>query len=150
TRSQSPFWDGYLANRWTGRLVVTHALRFSCARTHSWFQLLPTLFMLLAATQSTNGEVPKKSAVTITPTRAWGNVFGDQEIEFKFRVDAVKAVKGKVVWRLAAGTATIKGGEVDLAANPNGPAEIAIKLPVPPVKDGIIFHTRLTLSALES
>jgi hypothetical protein len=106
--------------------------------------------MLLAATQSTNGEDPKKSAVTITPTRAWGNVFGDQEIEFKFRVDAANAVKGKVVWRLAAGTATIKGGEADLAANPNGPADIAIKLPVPPVKDGIIFHTRLTLSALES
>src|SRR5262249_17774158 len=89
-------------------------------------------------------------AITITPARVWGNVFGDQEIEFKFRIDAAKAVEGKVVWRLAAGTATIKAGEADLVANPSRPSYITIKLPMPPVKNGAILHTRLAVASVEA
>ncbi len=90
----------------------------------------------------------EKSAV-VTPTRVPGNVFGDEVSEFTFRLDTPRPIKGRIVWRVAAGTATVKTGEVEVAADAGKPSEFTIKIAVPPVKDGVIFHTRLTLSAVE-
>lgn len=91
----------------------------------------------------------EKPAAVIVPTRAPGNVFGDEEHDFKFRIESQRAVKGRMVWRLATGTATVKTGEVDLDANANAPADVAFKITIPPVKDGVVFQTQLTLSVIE-
>ncbi len=89
-------------------------------------------------------------AVVITPSSAARNVFGDREGEFQFRVTATRAVEGRVVWRLAVGTATIKAGERELKAAPNAAFGISLKLPIPPVKDGVVLHTRLTVAVVEA
>jgi hypothetical protein len=91
----------------------------------------------------------EKHAAAIVRTRAPGNVFGEEESEFKFRVETQRAVKGRVTWRLAVGTATVKAGEVDLNADANAPADVSFKIAVPPVKDGVVLQTQLTVNVLE-
>jgi hypothetical protein len=117
----------------------------------SWRRLLPACLALVLP--SAAGADPKnddKAAVTVTATRSPGNAFGDQEIEFRFRVEAARAAKGRVVWRLAAGTATVKAGEADFGAGVDAPADVPIKIGLPPVKDGVVLQTRLTVSVVEA
>ncbi len=102
---------------------------------------------LLAYGSGAKGD--EKPAVSVAPLRAPGNAFGDEESAFAFRIEAVQPIKGRVAWRLAAGTATIKAGEVDFAAGPGAPADITVKIAVPPVKDGVVLATKLTLSVIE-
>jgi hypothetical protein len=72
-------------------------------------------------------------------------VFGGQVTEFRFRVDGRKPAKGRVTWRLAAGTATVAAGE----AATDAAGSVRIRLPVPPVKDGVVLRTRLTVAVVE-
>jgi len=81
----------------------------------------------------------------IVAVAAPGNAFGDAVTPFAFRVEAQNAVKGRLTWRLATGTATIKSGEAELAAGAN-----AIKIAIPPVKDGVVLAAKLTLAAIET
>lgn len=103
----------------------------------------------MVAGRADDAKKAEKPDVGIVPVRAPGNVFGDGESAFRYRVEAGRAIKGRVTWRLASGTATIKAGEVALAAGPDAPADIAIKIPVPPVKDGVVLPTKLTVSVIE-
>lgn len=111
---------------------------------------------LLAVALTATGAGPRKDdkekdapAVAVVPTACPGNVFGDEVHEFKFRIDAQRASAGRVVWRVAAGTATVKAGEVAYTAAAGAPAAVTIAVAVPPVKDGVVLHTRLTLSVVE-
>jgi hypothetical protein len=87
--------------------------------------------------------------VSLTPTPLRRNVFGDSVAEFRFRADAARAVKGKVVWRVSQGTATVKAGEADVTADADAPNDVAIKIAIPPVKDGLVAHWKLTVSVVE-
>lgn len=110
-------------------------------------------FILVAAVLAAARDGPKdqpKPDVVLTPVRAPGNVFGGREAEVRFRVEARRAVRGRVAWRLAAGTATVAVGEGELAAAPGAPGVVTLKLPVPPVRDGVVLPTRLTVSAVEA
>jgi hypothetical protein len=127
--------------------------RFTSPR---WFRLFACAGIVLAATVASltadlkaDDKDKEKPAAIIVPTRSPGNVFGDEESEFKFRVVTPRAVKGRVTWRLAEGTATIKTGEVDLNTNANAPADVSFKIAVPPVKDGVVLPTQLTLNVIE-
>ncbi len=101
------------------------------------------------AAHADDAKKAEKPDVSIVPARASGNVFGDAESAFRYRVGANRAIKGRVTWRLASGTATIKAGEVPLAVGPDAPADIAIKIPIPPLKDGVILPTKLSLFIIE-
>ena len=111
---------------------------------------------ILVAALAFAGEQPKNDAkekekqpVVIKPTWIPGNVFGGEISEFKFKVEAMRASTGRVVWRIALGTATVKAGEVEYSATADAPADVTIKVAVPPVKDGVVIHTNLTLSVVE-
>ena len=93
-------------------------------------------------------EAKPKPDAAIVSVRAPGNVFGGKVTEYKFTVEAKKVVKGRVTWRLAAGTATVTASEVNFAAAPDAPATIAIKLAVPPLKDGVVLLTKLTIATI--
>lgn len=121
---------------------------------------LPRLFMLcgtlisvlfsgshLASGKPAEDEKP---AATIKAVKGKGAVFGGETVEFRFRIEVHAALKGKVVWRLAAGSATLAARELELDAKPNAPAEVVVKLEMPPTKDGAVFQTRLTVSAVET
>lgn len=91
-----------------------------------------------------------KPETKIVPARAPRNVFGGQDAEFQFTIESKRAIKGRVTWRLAAGTATVLSGETELEIAA-GETQIArIKLGVPPVKDGVIFAMKLTVAAVEA
>lgn len=112
----------------------------------------PAACLVVAAAMAAGDEPkdPAKPPVAIVPVQVWGNVFGGRETGFKFRVEATRPVKGRVVWRFAVGTATAAAREVDLAATPDAARDIALTLPVPPVKDGVAFAGRLSVSVVEA
>jgi len=120
------------------------------------FRLLVGACVLCAATLAIARDEPKKDdkekekpVVVIVPTQAPGNVFGDEVSEFKFRVETQRAVKGRIAWRVSAGTVTVKAGEFDFNANANAPTAVSFKVAVPPLKDGVILQTQLTASVIE-
>jgi len=92
----------------------------------------------------------EKPDVTIVSAGAPGNVFGDAASAFPLRVEALNGIKGRLIWRLAAGTATIKAGEAAIEAGPNAPGEITIKIAIPPIKDGAVLAAKLTISVFEA
>jgi hypothetical protein len=127
-------------------------------RPDPWLRLLAGGCALLIVPLALAAGEPKKEdkvqekekpAVVIVPTHMPGNVFGDEIREFEFKVEARRESKGRVAWRLALGTATVKAGEAEFSATADAPAAVTIKIPVPPVKEGVVVHTRLTLSAVE-
>lgn len=87
--------------------------------------------------------------LAIAPVRASSNVFGDREVEYSFRVSAKKALRGRLMWNYKIGLATVAARDAELSVDPEKPAEIVFKLPVPPVKDGVIVASRLSLAAFE-
>jgi hypothetical protein len=105
------------------------------------FALLPL------AAESAQDEKP---AATVTATKARGNVFSGAESEFEFKVEAARAIKGRVVWRVAAGSATVKTGEVALTAGPGAPASVPVKFAVAEFEKPAVLHTRLTLAVVEA
>ena len=105
--------------------------------------------LALAAAPQHDAEKKEDPAVALVPVRVPGNVFAAGDREFAFRVAVRRASKGRVVWRLAAGTATVKAGEVAFTAAPNAPAAVSIKIAVPPVKGGIVLRTTLAISVVE-
>lgn len=127
---------------------------------HRSFRLLVCACTIFAASMSIarddpprgekqNDKPKEKPAIDLIATRCPGNVFAEEEADFKFRIETQMAIKGRVVWRLASGTATVKSGEVDFNSNPKTPADVSVKVAVPPLKDGVILHTRLTLGVIE-
>lgn len=112
----------------------------------------PVVGFLLAAGLIAKANEPNKDgkrAVVVAPVAARGNIFCDEECEFKFKVQAAPGIKGRVVWRVAAGTATVKAGELALIVKPDASAEISIKLTIPAIKEGVVLHTKLTVSVIE-
>ncbi len=95
------------------------------------------------------GQDEKRDA-TVTATKTRGNVFSGEESDFLFKVEAANAIKGRVVWRVAAGTATVKTGEVALAAGPGAPANVPVKFAVAEFEKPAVLQTRLTLAVVEA
>jgi hypothetical protein len=112
---------------------------------------LPVVGLLLASLAAAANEPVKaaKAEVAITPGSPRGNVFGGEESTLAFQISTTRAVKGRLVWRLAAGTATVAAGDEALEADAKAPAAVTLKLAIPPVKDGTVLHTRLTVSVVE-
>lgn len=76
----------------------------------------------------------------VRPVRVVGNVFGGDDVELRFR--APGPAGGRLSWRVALGTATVKAGELPLGAG-----DATVKFAAPDVKDGIVLALKLTLGA---
>ena len=105
--------------------------------------------LLFACTCAVAGQ-DAKPEVRIGAVRVPGNVFGDADAEFQFRVESTRAVKGRLVWRVAEGTATVKHGEVPLDIAANKPTDVAVKVAIPPVKEGVVADWKLTVTVVEA
>ena len=77
-------------------------------------------------------------------------MFGGREAERSYRVDATRPVKGRVIVRFSVGPRTVLAREFPLDARPGAPATISVKLPVPPVKDGVVFPAAVRVMAIEA
>jgi hypothetical protein len=86
--------------------------------------------------------------VTVEPREQWSNCFGEKEVVLHFRVKTARAIKGRATWALVVGERAVLRGESLLESNPEKPAEVTVRLDVPPVKDGVIFAAHLTLSVI--
>jgi hypothetical protein len=94
-------------------------------------------------------ERKAKPDATITPRLASGNVFGGQETEYRLKVESSRPIQGRAIWRFAGGTATVAAGEAKLDVIPGKAASVTFKFQAPPVKEGVVLHTRLTVSAVD-
>jgi hypothetical protein len=83
----------------------------------------------------------------VQPDQSWSGVFGDTEAILRFTIRPTKALKGRVTWQwTSTGNRTLARGESAILAAVNQPARITIRLKVPPVKPGVILHTRLLVT----
>lgn len=89
--------------------------------------------------------VADDDAPVITPRHAWSNVFGAKQADVRFIVKSPRELKGRVGWSFTANQRTIAQGESKLAVEANQPANVDIRLPVPPVKEGVVFAAMLTI-----
>ena len=103
--------------------------------------------LILAASGLIAGTVQADDeAVAIEPREAWSNVFGDKEVVFHFRVKADKAFKGRVSWALSHEQRSLVHGEAAVAVDPPKPADVTVRLAIPPVKEGVVFAGKLALN----
>jgi len=85
-------------------------------------------------------------AVAITAAEPWADVFSGREVVFHFTVSATEAVRARAGWGLAIDTRVTSRGEADIQPRPGQPAELAVKIAVPPVKPGVIIPATLTVT----
>ncbi|MCY2991375.1 MAG: hypothetical protein NTY19_26400 [Planctomycetota bacterium] len=85
----------------------------------------------------------------IEPRETWSAVFGDSEMTFNFELSSTEPFDGQVGWVLSAKNRTILRGEAPAAILPDKPATVTVPLRIPPVKEGLVFGTELTLSVHE-
>ena len=105
---------------------------------------------VLAVTAGPASAADDPADVTITAVQSWAGVFGGREVERSYRVAATRPVTGRVTLRFAVGPRTALAREFPLAARPGQPDTITVKLPVPPVKDGIVFPAAVRVAAVEA
>lgn len=86
-----------------------------------------------------------ESTNTISIRESWSNVFGGRPGTFHVSVTGPNAFAGRLGWQLAANGRTLVRGETDIAVGPAVPGAVAIRIPVPEVKPGVILQTRLSL-----
>jgi hypothetical protein len=83
----------------------------------------------------------------IDPQEKWSNVFGGRPVEFHFAVKAPKAFVGRAEWHLTiADLRKVAGDKKEIKAQPDQPAKLEIRLPVPPVKEGVIQAAKLQVA----
>lgn len=106
--------------------------------------LIPVALASMTALSLPFETAMAQPAVRIEPTEQWDGVFGDSEVTFHFEVTSGKNRRGgagRIQWLHAANQRTISRGESEY--RPGDSAEIALR--VPPVNDGVIFRTTLTV-----
>jgi hypothetical protein len=101
----------------------------------------PGLATLVQVAQVARGADDK---AIIEPEEKWANVFGGRPVDFHFAVKTPKAFTGRAEWHLnVADVRKIASDKKEIKARPDQPAKLAIRLPVPPVKDGVIQGAKL-------
>jgi len=101
---------------------------------------LAGLLVLGAAVAPANGDLK------IEPSEQWSGVFADSKRTFHYVVKTDKPFEGLAGWRFSINPRTVSRGEVAVKAGPGKPANIAIPLEIPPVKEGIIVKATLEVT----
>jgi hypothetical protein len=105
------------------------------------------LVAALAAAPCAAGEAPAADArprTTLEWAESWGNVFGGREQVFHVRVEGTETARPVLLWRFAAGAATLARGEQAVAVAADKPGRAALRLTVPEPKEGVVLTCSLT------
>ncbi len=102
--------------------------------------VLLSLFLVAAAVA---GET-----ATIRPREQWSAVFGETDTTFSFEIAAARDLAGRVAWSLSAQGRTISRGEREVQAAVGQIVRVDVPVRIPPVRDGIVFPTQLTLAVV--
>lgn len=84
-----------------------------------------------------------EKAVEIQPRQRWSAVFGEKKLKMTFDVVADEAFNGRLAWAYSSGERTISRGEVPLQG---GSTAVPIDLLIPPVKQGVVLDSLLSLA----
>jgi len=97
------------------------------------------------ATLALAGTARAQDRVRVEPAEAWTNFFAGREAELHVIVTPTQAIEGRAAWVLTVDRAPVARREVPLVASPDKPARLTLRLPLPPVRDGVVLPARLTL-----
>lgn len=107
--------------------------------------LMVVCTILLVLTSSAIGE-ETAADVQLGPRLAQSAYFAGEEVELAYQAVAPEPIQGTVRWQYAAAERTLARGETAVKSEGNEPVEVAIALQLPPVREGIVFPTELTVT----
>lgn len=84
--------------------------------------------------------------VQLSPRTAQSAYFAGEEIELTYQAVAANPIQGTVRWQYSAAERTLARGEMAVKSERNESVEVAIGLQLPPVREGIVFPTELTVT----
>ena len=84
--------------------------------------------------------------VRIEPRENWSAVFGGAEQKLTFDITSDKPLNGRMTWAHSAGQRTISRGEMPVKGKSD---TVSVKLRIPPVKEGVVLDTQLTLGVIQ-
>jgi len=116
---------------------------------HPQHVILMSLILSLCATFAPAQE-KEDSGIELKPREQWTTVFGGQSLKLHFDVNSADAGKQTAVWSYAAGERRLASGELSIAAGADGGRTIELPLRIPPVRAGVIFETKLTVSVVQN
>ncbi len=83
--------------------------------------------------------------VELVPLMLPRTLFADSVCAVSIRLRSQEYRAGKLVWQLAGGSRTLFSGEVAATIEANSESIVPIRIPIPPVRDGVGLETRLQL-----
>ncbi len=117
-----------------------------CKKTRlSFFLLRTALFLAVAA----NPLLAEETNVTVRFQGKWSNVFGGQQTTLKAVIYSKTLLDGRLTWRYSAGGRTIQREESRVSAEPGKSEMLAVSLPIPEVKEGVVMRTTFQAAVQE-
>ena len=112
---------------------------------------LKTWNFVLAAILVTAAAWPEFTAIADETVRIerrenWSAVFSGTEQKFTFDITSDESLNGRMTWTHSAGQRTMSRGEVPVKGKSD---TVSVKLRIPPVKEGVVLDTQLTLAVIQ-
>jgi hypothetical protein len=84
--------------------------------------------------------------VSLAPEEQWSNLTGGKEAIFHYRVQAESSFECRLGWHLSAASRPLARGEKAVNVSPGNPQVVEIRVPVPPVREGVVLATDLSVT----
>lgn len=86
---------------------------------------------------------------SIQPVSLRRDFFGAQKESLSYQLVSKEPVQGKVLWQYAAGARTLARGEETLQLAAGRPSMYELPIEFPPVREGVVFETRLVVTIVD-
>lgn len=104
------------------------------------------IFLSLVAAVTVEAIEP---VATVSIQEQWSGVFDGKEAVYHAVVKSKDSFSGRIGWRLSEGGRTVARKETGIDVKAGTPETVEIRLPVPPVKDGVDFEAQLSVSVIK-
>lgn len=115
---------------------------------HHQHVILMTLILCLVASFAAAQDT-EDSGVKLKAREPWTTVFGGERVKLHFDVSSPLTDKHTALWSYATGQRRLAAGELNITIGADGSGTIELPLRIPPVKEGVIFETELTISVVK-
>ncbi len=107
-----------------------------------------TLFFAVTALWSSRVGAAEETAVTVDLQEQWHTVFSGRHVQRHVLVKAENPFEGRLVWELTADHRVIARGEKALTVPVGAPVAVAVELPIPNVKPGVVRQLTFTAAVV--
>lgn len=87
-----------------------------------------------------------KPRVTLTIQEQWSNLFAGKDYEYHLTLHVAEPFQGRVQWLFTLGPAVVVRKEIAVAAKPDKPAQLNLKVSGQTVREGVILEGRLSVA----